>query len=315
MDINHLTHNRRARYLWLAVTGLALYSISIGVVLAFYVMAINRLTVRLPIEYLAKSSGVLVAKNIFVGQYPPNAERFGVGLFNNPHFIPRHEIIECVAEGVVLMRPQSPHVSYPFFRQRKIEIFRNGYGENSCFFPHAKFSSGRISCVKDERFSLKFEVGQSISKLLKYRASYNYSDIGSQCRLIPRFYCFDYILHGLGRPRGLAYMPFHGSTLSFCGLHGLAKFLGLISVHEELQEPNQSERSSLPNHSPIVRRFFLAFICISIGFFGSLWGWNFFDHKGRFIGAALVCLSLLIAWGGLLLFWFALFTWSWAWIV
>jgi len=288
-------------------------SVLIAVVLACNVIAHHRLSIKLPSEYLTEFREVLSAKHVFVVHDTPYAKSLRIPLFYTANLIPRNRVFDSRAYHVLLVRANRSGIGSFFFGERKLEFFRNWYWENGrCFF-EGNFSCGCITGVSNEWFSFKPEVIKVLSVLLVNGTADDYSQISAQCRLVSEVNYLDYIFHRISRSSRFPNMPIHRFALLDSALNGLAQFYGLVDINQQLQERDERKRCCQVNDMPIIRRFIVAILSLTCGFFGSLYGWGYLNHKRRLIGAAMIAANLFVACAGLTLFWLTNFTWSWCW--
>jgi hypothetical protein len=78
----------------------------------------------------------------------------------------------------------------------------------------------------------------------------------------------------------------------------------LDAKNDQLQRANYSESARKFDKPPIGFRFFGSLLAVCFGFLASLWGWKYFDHGRKLLGAALIGGGSLLGIGGFLLWGF-----------
>lgn len=96
----------------------------------------------------------------------------------------------------------------------------------------------------------------------------------------------------------------------------------LINQHSDLRtncgeqkEREKSDKAGISSQPPFGRRFFIAALCLLVGFGICLLGGEYFYRERRLIGAALFGCGWLLAALGLGLFWLTQFPSTWGWLL
>lgn len=95
----------------------------------------------------------------------------------------------------------------------------------------------------------------------------------------------------------------------------LPQHCGLNPEYDQLKKSDQPKYGSQTNQPPIGRRLIFLFLSFTGCFFGILWGWKLFDDQRRFLGAALVALSLWLGAASLALWWAIGLRSTWGWLL